>query len=83
MFLIISLFYFKLYAIKIDEGILMTVMLILIVISFTLAISFLAAFLWAVKNNQYEDTFTPSLRILMDSEGNIDEKNDLRINQGN
>jgi cbb3-type cytochrome oxidase maturation protein len=61
----------------------MTVMLILIVISFTLAISFLTAFLWAVKNNQYEDTFTPSLRILMDSEEKSDENNDLRINQVN
>jgi len=61
----------------------MTVMLVLIVISFTLAISFLAAFLWAVKNNQYEDTFTPSLRILMDGDENNSENNDLRINQVN
>ena len=58
----------------------MTVMLVLIVVSFTLAISFLTAFLWAVKNNQYEDTFTPSLRILMDGDENNSENNDLRIN---
>lgn len=58
-------------------------MLILIVISFALAISFLAAFLWAVKHNQYEDTFTPSLRILMDNEQKEEEKKDLRINQVN
>ena len=44
----------------------MTVVLVLIVISFTLAISFLLAFLWAIKSNQFEDTYTPSLRILMD-----------------
>ena len=28
---------------------------------------FLFAFLWAVKNGQYEDRYTPSVRILFDN----------------
>jgi cbb3-type cytochrome oxidase maturation protein len=28
------------------------------------ALGFLAAFIWAVRSGQYEDTYTPSLRIL-------------------
>ncbi len=31
-----------------------------------MALSFLIAFLWAVKNGQYKDTYTPSVRILFD-----------------
>ncbi len=42
----------------------MSVILILILISLTLALSFLACFVWAVLSGQYEDTLTPSLRIL-------------------
>lgn len=30
------------------------------------AIGFLIAFLWAVKDNQYEDAYTPSVRMLFD-----------------
>lgn len=50
----------------------MTVMIILIVISLSLAALFLLSFLWAVKNNQYEDTYTPSVRILFDDTKNND-----------
>ena len=46
----------------------MFALFILIVISFILAIGFLIAFLWAVKSNQYEDDYTPSVRILFDDE---------------
>ena len=44
----------------------MSVIIILIAISIVVAIGFLAAFLWAVKNGQYEDDYTPSVRILFD-----------------
>lgn len=30
------------------------------------AVGFLFAFLWSVKNGQYKDTYTPSVRILFD-----------------
>jgi cbb3-type cytochrome oxidase maturation protein len=42
----------------------MSVIIVLIVVSFGMALCFLVAFLWAIRNNQFEDTFTPSLRIL-------------------
>ncbi len=44
----------------------MLVVFFLIFISLTLAVTFLAAFIWAVRSGQYEDTCTPSMRILTD-----------------
>jgi len=46
---------------------------IVILISFSLlvAIIFLIAFLWAVKSGQYDDKYTPSVRILFDDKKNI------------
>ena len=44
----------------------MLVIFLLIFISLTLAVTFFAAFVWAVKSGQFEDTFTPSMRILSD-----------------
>lgn len=46
----------------------MFVLFILIFISLMLAIGFLVAYFWAVKNNQYEDDYTPSVRILFEDE---------------
>jgi cbb3-type cytochrome oxidase maturation protein len=42
----------------------MSVIVILILASLGLALTFLAGFIWAVKSGQFEDTFTPSIRIL-------------------
>jgi cbb3-type cytochrome oxidase maturation protein len=39
---------------------------ILIGISILVAASFLVAFLWSVKSGQYDDDYTPSIRILFD-----------------
>ncbi len=47
----------------------MSVILILIIASLSLALFFLAGFIWAVKSGQFEDTYTPSMRILLDGEG--------------
>ena len=41
---------------------------ILIGISIVLAASFLLAFLWAVRSGQYEDDYSPSVRMLFDSD---------------
>ena len=46
----------------------MSVILILILASLGLAVMFLAAFVWAVRGGQYEDTCTPSMRVLIDAE---------------
>lgn len=52
----------------------MSVVLILVVVSVVMATAFLTAFIWAVRNGQYEDTCTPAMRVLMD-DGEIRMKN--------
>lgn len=44
----------------------MSVMFILISASLVLALGFLAAFIWSVRSGQYEDDYTPSVRMLFD-----------------
>jgi len=44
----------------------MEVIFILIVVSLLTAGGFLAAFFWAVRDGQYEDTYSPSVRILFE-----------------
>lgn len=46
----------------------MKIILLLIFISLIVALGFLGAFLWAVRSGQYEDEYTPSIRILLDDE---------------
>ena len=42
----------------------MSVILLLIPLSVIIATTFLAAFIWAVRSGQFEDTCTPSMRLL-------------------
>ena len=44
----------------------MSILLFLILASLGLALSALLGFIWAVKTGQFEDTCTPSMRLLMD-----------------
>jgi cbb3-type cytochrome oxidase maturation protein len=44
----------------------MSVLFLLIGISLIVATGFLIAFIWSVKKGQYEDEYTPSVRILFD-----------------
>ncbi len=46
----------------------MNVVLILLAVSLTIAGGFLVAFIWSVKNGQFEDDYTPSVRILFDDQ---------------
>ena len=46
----------------------MKIIFLLIGISLIIALGFLMAFLWAVKSGQYEDEYTPSVRILFDQQ---------------
>lgn len=46
----------------------MSALYILIIVSITVAVIFLMAFIWSVKAGQYEDDYTPSVRILFDDE---------------
>jgi cbb3-type cytochrome oxidase maturation protein len=44
----------------------MEIIALLICISVFIAASFLAAFYWTYKSGQYDDTYTPSIRMLFD-----------------
>lgn len=46
----------------------MNIMFLLIGVSLLAAMVFLFLFIWAVKRGQYDDTYTPSVRILFDDE---------------
>ncbi len=44
----------------------MNILYILIGVSLFAALIFLAMFIWAVKTGQFEDNYTPSVRILFE-----------------
>ncbi|WP_445457824.1 cbb3-type cytochrome oxidase assembly protein CcoS [Flavobacterium sp. HNIBRBA15423] len=46
----------------------MSVIYILITVSIVVAVVFLIAFIKAVKSGQYDDDYTPSVRMLFDDE---------------
>ena len=45
----------------------MSAIYVMISASLLLAIGFLVAFIWSVKSGQYEDDYTPSVRILFEN----------------
>jgi cbb3-type cytochrome oxidase maturation protein len=45
----------------------MSAIYLLIIVSFIVALVFLVAFLWAVKSGQYDDDYTPSMRMLFEN----------------
>ena len=46
----------------------MGIIFIMLIVSLVFALFFLGSFLWAIKNGQYEDDYTPSVRILFEDE---------------
>ena len=46
----------------------MSVLFILISASLIIAAGFLIAFIWSVRSGQYDDDYTPSVRMLFDDE---------------
>ncbi|AGC75322.1 cbb3-type cytochrome oxidase maturation protein [Nonlabens dokdonensis] len=46
----------------------MNIIYMLLAISVVVALLFLAAFIFSVKLGQYDDTYTPSVRMLFDDE---------------
>lgn len=44
----------------------MSIIFLLIPLSILFAVAFLFAFVWSVRSGQYEDTTTPSMRMLLD-----------------
>ena len=44
----------------------MSALFVLIAISLLVALGFLGAFLWATRSGQYDDDYTPAVRILFE-----------------
>ncbi|MBX2967474.1 MAG: cbb3-type cytochrome oxidase assembly protein CcoS [Cyclobacteriaceae bacterium] len=44
----------------------MLIIILLISISLTIAVIFLLIFYWSMKSGQYDDTYTPSVRMLFE-----------------
>ena len=49
----------------------MNVIFLLIAVSLLVAIGFLVTFIWSIRAGQYEDDYTPSVRILFDDDVNV------------
>jgi cbb3-type cytochrome oxidase maturation protein len=59
----------------------MSVIILLIIIGGVVASGFLAAFLWAVRSGQYDDTVSPSVRMLFDDKKPKKEKKTKKNSQ--
>ena len=59
----------------------MYVIVVLIGASLLVAIGFLLAYLWAVKSGQYDDKYTPSVRILFDDKSSSNN-GDIKMQTG-
>ncbi len=44
----------------------MSIIYLLIVLSLLIAVIFLVSFFWAIRTGQYDDEYTPSVRMLLD-----------------
>ena len=54
----------------------MMIIVLLIFISLGIAIFFFFFYIWAVKSGQYDDTYSPGVRILFDDKPEKEEEND-------
>lgn len=55
----------------------MSVIIILVIVGIVVAGLFLGGFIWAVKSGQYDDMYSPSVRILFDNDNLTDENKPL------
>jgi len=58
----------------------LSVFIILIFFSIMVAGGFLAAFIWSVRSGQYDDDYTPSVRMLFDDKPSSDNKSSINQN---
>jgi cbb3-type cytochrome oxidase maturation protein len=49
----------------------MAIIVVLICVSIVVASLFLCAFIWSVKSGQYDDTYTPSVRMLFEDQQTV------------
>ena len=59
----------------------MSVLIILIAVSILVASLFLGAFIWAVKKGQFDDDYTPSVRMLFDDKIPEPKKSSIKSKQ--
>ena len=52
----------------------MGIIVLLIAISVTIAVLFLIIFYWNIKSGQYDDTYTPSVRMLFDDKPKVQQQ---------
>ena len=52
--------------VALNEALIMEIIVLLILISLLVASGFLLAYLWANRSGQFDDEYTPSIRILFD-----------------
>ncbi|MGV3609603.1 MAG: cbb3-type cytochrome oxidase assembly protein CcoS [Fluviicola sp.] len=51
---------------------------IMLIVSLCLAVFFLGIFLWAAKTGQYDDDYSPSIRILYEDDHATNETNQIK-----
>jgi cbb3-type cytochrome oxidase maturation protein len=56
----------------------MSALFLLIGASLLIATGFLVAFIWSVRNGQYDDNYTPSVRMLFEFTKTKDDKSDKK-----
>jgi len=56
----------------------MSVLIILLAASILVAAVFLGAFIWSVKNKQFDDEFSPPMRILFDDKPVSDDHSSVK-----
>jgi cbb3-type cytochrome oxidase maturation protein len=56
------------------------VLILLLIASLSVSVIFLLAFIWSVRNKQFDDEYSSSMRILFDDQpGPAEEKKDVQI----
>ncbi len=62
----------------------MSVIVILVIVGIIVAGMFLLGFIWAVKSGQYDDMYSPSVRLLFDDDKELPEDNkETTVNNSN
>lgn len=56
----------------------MEIIVALIAVSLTIAVGFLVSFLWSLKHGQFDDTYSPSVRMLFEDKPQPNPANDAK-----
>lgn len=51
----------------------------MLIVSLIIALVFLVFFIWSIRNGQFEDDYTPSVRVLFDDENNDQQKSKTNL----